>query len=80
MNECQVQLVLTIDHNSFNNFHLKPKPVSSCTFKRSFPALRHLKTRCRATMTENCLCGLVMLHVHRNDIVGQINPEAVLKR
>jgi hypothetical protein len=24
--------------------------------------------------------GLVMLHIHRNDTVGQFNPEAVLKR
>jgi hypothetical protein len=24
--------------------------------------------------------GLVMLHIHRNDTVGQCNPEAVLKR
>ena len=34
----------------------------------------------RATMTEDRLCGLVMLHVHRNDTVGQVNPEVVLKR
>ena len=24
--------------------------------------------------------GLVMLHIHRNDTVGQFNPEAALKR
>jgi hypothetical protein len=26
------------------------------------------------------LCGLAMIHVHRNDAVGQVIPEAVLKR
>ena len=29
-------------------------------------------------MTEDNLCGLFMLHVHRNDTVGQVNPGAVL--
>jgi hypothetical protein len=41
---------------------------------------RRLKTWCRAKMTEDRLCGLEMLHVHRNDTVGQIDPDAVLKR
>jgi hypothetical protein len=31
-------------------------------------------------MTEDRLCGLAMIHVHRNDTVGQVIPEAVLKR
>jgi hypothetical protein len=31
-------------------------------------------------MTEDRLCGLAMIHVHRNDAVGQVIPEAVLKR
>jgi len=31
-------------------------------------------------MTEYRLCGLAMLHVHRNDTVGEENPETVLKR
>jgi len=26
------------------------------------------------------LSELMMLHIHRNDTVGQVNPEAVLKR
>jgi hypothetical protein len=39
-----------------------------------------LKTWCSATMTEDRMCGLAMRHVHRNDTVGQVNPEAVLKR
>ena len=41
---------------------------------------RHLKTWCRATLTENRLCRLAMIHVHRNDTVGKVNPETVLKR
>ncbi|XP_048727017.1 zinc finger MYM-type protein 1-like [Ostrea edulis] len=55
-------------------------PVGSCACERSFSALRRLKTWCRATMTENRLCGLAMLHVHRNDNAGKVSPEAVLKR
>ena len=31
-------------------------------------------------MTDDRLCGLAMIHVHRNDTVGQVIPEAVLKR
>jgi hypothetical protein len=30
-------------------------------------------------MTEVRQCGSAMIHVHRNDTVGQIIPEAVLK-
>ena len=30
-------------------------------------------------MTEDRLCGLQMLHVHRNDTDWQVNSEAVLK-
>ena len=51
-----------------------------CMWARSFSALRCLKIWCPATMTEKRLCGLAMLHVHRNDTVGQENLEAVLKR
>jgi hypothetical protein len=53
-------------------------PVCSCACERSFLVLRCLKTWCRATITENRVCELVMLHVH--DTVGQVNPEVVLKR
>jgi hypothetical protein len=48
---------------------------ASCTRGRSFSALRHLKTK-----TEDRLCGLAMLHVHRNDTYRQVNPDAVIKR
>ena len=33
-----------------------------------------------AKMTEDSLCGWAMIHVNRNDTVGQVIPEAVLKR
>lgn len=33
-----------------------------------------------ATMTEDRLCGMAMIHVHRNVTVGQVIPETVLKR
>ena len=64
---CDFKLLLTL-------------PVGSCACERSFSALRNIKTWCRATMTENRLYWLAMLHLHRNDTVGHVNPEAVLKR
>ena len=51
--------------------HYKYDPVHVRCFRR-------LKTWCRATLIENRLCRSAMLH--RNDTVGQVNPEAVLKR
>jgi hypothetical protein len=54
--------------------------VRSCACERSFSALRCLKTWCRATSTEGSLCVLVVIHVHHNDTVGQVNPKVVLKR
>jgi hypothetical protein len=30
-------------------------------------------------MTYDRLFGLAMIHVHRNNTVGEVNPEAVLK-
>ncbi|VDI41134.1 Hypothetical predicted protein [Mytilus galloprovincialis] len=55
-------------------------PVGSCSCERSFSALRRLKTWNRSTMTENRLCGLAMLHIHRSDNVGNIEGIEVLKR
>jgi len=55
-------------------------PVESCSCERSFSALRRLKAWNRSTMTESRLCGLAMLHIHRNDDVGHIECVAVLKR
>lgn len=55
-------------------------PVGSCSCERSFSALRRLKTWNRSTMTEARLCGLSMIHIHRDDSVGKIDPLEVLKR
>jgi len=91
---CNLQFVNTLavsisyaDADLYLNVHvilnlklLLTLPVGSCAYQRSFSALRCLKTWCRATLTEDRLCWLAMLHVHRNDTVGQVNPEAVLKR
>ena len=54
--------------------------VGSCSCERSCSALRQHKTWNRSTMTESRLCGLAMLHIHRNDDVGHIECVAVLKR
>ena len=73
------------DTDLYPNVHVILKqiptlPVRSCACERSFSALRCLKTWCRATITEDRLCELAMLHVHHNDTAGQVNPEVVLKR
>ena len=84
---CNLQFVKTLtysfsyaDADMYPNVHVISKlfltlPVGSCTRGRSFSALRHLKTK-----TEGGLCGLAMLHVHRNDTYRQVNPDAVIKR
>ena len=56
--------------------------ISRCLYicDRSFLALRRFRTWRRATMTEDSMCELAMIYVHRNDTVGQVIPEAVLKR
>jgi hypothetical protein len=91
---CNLQFVNTLavsisyaDADLYLNVHvilnlklLLTLPVGSCAYRRSFSALRCLKTLRRATLTEDRLCWLAVLHVHRNDTVGQVNPEAVLKR
>jgi hypothetical protein len=41
-------------------------PVTNVCCERSLSSLRRLKTWERATMSEERLCDLVMLHVHRN--------------
>jgi hypothetical protein len=84
---CNLQFVNTLtysisyaDADMYPNFHVILKllltlPVGSCTRGRSCLALRHLKTK-----TKDRLCGLAMLHVHRNDTYRQGNPDAVIKR
>ncbi len=55
-------------------------PVGSCSCERSFSALRRLKTWLRASMHQTRLCGLGMMHIHRNDEVGNVDPLSILKR
>jgi hypothetical protein len=47
---------------------------------RFFSALQCQKTWCRATMTEDRMCVLAMFHVHCNDTVWQVNPQALVAR
>jgi hypothetical protein len=53
-------------------------PVTSVCCERSFSSLRRLKTWERATMSSERLCGLALLHVHRD----RVNPdrEKLLKK
>lgn len=44
-------------------------PVTTCTIERSFSTLRRVKTWLRSTMSENRLCGLCMLSVHRKKVM-----------
>ncbi|XP_071153551.1 52 kDa repressor of the inhibitor of the protein kinase-like [Mytilus edulis] len=46
-------------------------PVTSVCCKRSFSGLRRLKTWKRSTMGEERLCGLAMLHTHRDKDVSR---------
>jgi hypothetical protein len=48
-------------------------PVTSVCCERSFSPLRRLKTWETATMDEERLCGLAMLHVHRDMNVSKGN-------
>jgi hypothetical protein len=52
-------------------------PVTYVCCERSFSALSILKTWVRSTMTGERLCGLAMLHSHRNITV---NRENILRR
>ena len=84
---CNLQFVNTLtysisyaDADMYPNIHVILKllltlPAGFCTRGRSFSALRHLKTK-----TEDRLCGMAMLHLHRNDTYRQVNPDAVIKR
>ena len=47
-------------------------PVTSVCCERSFLSLRRLKTWERTTIGSDRLCGLAMLHVHRNDTVDKV--------
>lgn len=49
--ECMLRIFLTI-------------PVTTCAFERSFSAMRRLKTWLRASMSDERLSGLALMHVH----------------
>jgi hypothetical protein len=48
-------------------------PVAGVCCERSFSSFRRLKTKERATMGEERLCGLAMLHVDRDMHVSRGN-------
>ncbi|VDH89360.1 Hypothetical predicted protein [Mytilus galloprovincialis] len=50
---------------------LATMPVTSVCCERSFLGLRRLKTWERSTMSEERLCGLAMLHTHRDKDVSR---------
>lgn len=52
-------------------------PVTNSSAERSFSSLRRLKTYLRFTMSENRLCGLALMHIHRQI---PIDVEKVIKR
>jgi hypothetical protein len=52
-------------------------PITNVCCERSLSSLRRLKTWERATMGEERLCGLVMLHVHRD---MNVSRENILRR
>lgn len=49
--ECMLRIFLTI-------------PVTTCACERSFSAMRRLKTWLRASMSDERLTGLALMHVH----------------
>lgn len=55
----------------FPNIHCMLKsfltlPVTTCACERSFSAMRRLKTWLRASMSDDRLSGLALMHVHNN--------------
>lgn len=67
------KLLDTINHTSCNLYPciykifsiLLAMPASSATAERSFSAMRRIKNFLRATMADERLSGLAMMHVHR---------------
>ena len=56
-------------------------PVGSVCCERSFSSLRRLKTWERSTMGQECLCGLALLHIHKDKVDSTEGfNERVLKR
>lgn len=54
-------------------------PVSSCSWERSFSALRHLHTWLRRTMGQKRLHHLAVMSVE-SDVFEKIDPERVIDR
>nr|XP_002161386.3 52 kDa repressor of the inhibitor of the protein kinase-like [Hydra vulgaris] len=59
------------DGNTFPNIStilriLCTVPVTTCTCERSLSALKRIKTSLRNSMTDDCLNGISMLHIHRD--------------
>ena len=53
-------------------------PATNATSKRSFSALRRVKTYLRTTMTQQRLNNLMVLHIHK-DLVDSLELERVAK-
>ncbi|KAM3843293.1 52 kDa repressor of the inhibitor of the protein kinase-like [Diretmus argenteus] len=62
--ECMLRIYLTI-------------PVTTCACERPFSAMRRLKTWLRASMSDNRLSGLALMHVHPK---VRVDRERVLRR
>ena len=63
-----------IPFNGFNNINvslriLRTSPVITCSFKRSFSAMRRLKTYTRRTMPSERLNGIALMHVHQEMVI-----------
>ena len=41
-------------------------PVSTCETERSFSGMKRLKTPLRSTMSDERLCSLAILHIHKH--------------
>ncbi|XP_062521172.1 zinc finger MYM-type protein 1-like [Corticium candelabrum] len=66
------------DSQYFPNIHeifklILTSPVGSVPCERSFSALRRLKEWSRSTMTQERLCGLALLYIHRDVAVSREN-------
>jgi len=53
-------------------------PASSCEVKRSFSALRQIKTWLLSTMTQKRLDNVMMCHIHR-ELLMTLDPEQIAK-
>ena len=48
-------------------------PVTICSAERSFSGLKRIKTASRSSMTAQRLCGLTLIHVHRDLIEAAVD-------